>query len=188
MGHIVVLKGLGMLCIVALAVPGSAQERGATKGLVDLDPLIESVQESAGYVSNNLAEAADQMSEADYAFRPTPETRSFGQILAHLADANYRFCSAVIGESAPVHDIEQTATARVDIQRALAESEAYCDRAHAALSEAGAQTPIEFMGGTRPALAVLILRTQHSFSHYGNIATYMRLRGKEPPSSRSPTE
>ena len=37
-----------------------------------------------------------------------------------------------------------------------------------------------------PALTVLLIRTHHSSLHYGNVITYLRLRGKVPPSPTSP--
>jgi uncharacterized damage-inducible protein DinB len=48
---------------------------------------------------------------------------------------------------------------------------------------AKADAMVDFHGRQRPALAVLMFRTNHSLLHYGNVITYMRLRGKVPPSS-----
>jgi uncharacterized damage-inducible protein DinB len=147
------------------------------------DPLIASVQDGASYVREMLTKAAEQMSEEDYAFKPTPEVRSFGQLLAHVADADYGFCSAVKGERAPVSAVEKTKTTRADIQKALSEAFAYCAGAYEGMTDAKAKTMVEFRGKPRPALAVLIFRTYHSLLHYGNVVTYMRLRGKVPPST-----
>jgi len=41
------------------------------------------------------------MSDADSAYRPTPEVRSFGQLLAHVTDLNHLFCAAATGEQPP---------------------------------------------------------------------------------------
>lgn len=146
------------------------------------DPLIDSVEDGAGYARSMLMAAADRMSEEDYAFRPTPDVRSFGQLLAHVAQSNYGFCSAVKGEPSPAVDLEKTATTKADIRKALSESYEYCDRAFQDL-ETRAQSTIEFMGAPRPILAVRIFQTHHSLLHYGNVVTYMRLRGKVPPST-----
>ncbi len=148
------------------------------------DPMIASIQGAAKHVRDVFTKAAEQMSEADYAFKPTPEVRSFGQILAHVADNNYEFCSTATGEMAPVSDIEKTKTTRADIQKALAESFDYCDRAYAEMTDdATAKIMKEFMGKPRPALAVLNYGNYHSLLHWGNVITYMRLRGKVPPSA-----
>ena len=44
------------------------------------------------------------------------------------------------------------------------------------------------MGKPRPALAILMFRTHHGALHYGNVVTYMRLRGKVPPTSQGQPE
>jgi uncharacterized damage-inducible protein DinB len=148
------------------------------------DPMLASIQRGARHVQSVFTKAAEQMSEEDFAFRPTPEVRSFGELLAHVAGTNYWFCSTATGEKAPVSDVEKTVTTRADIQKTLAESFEYCDRAYAAMAdETKAKTMRQFMGHPLPALAVLNYRTYHSLLHWGNAITYMRLRGKVPPST-----
>ena len=132
-----------------------------------------------------LMKSAEAMSEADFAFKPTPEVRSFGQVLAHIADRDYWFCSAVKGEKAPVRDIEKTKTSKADIQKALSEAFEYCDAVYAGMTEDTGRKIVQFGGMPMPALSVLLFRTHHGSLHYGNIVTYMRLRGKVPPSTAS---
>jgi uncharacterized damage-inducible protein DinB len=40
-----------------------------------------------------------------------------------------------------------------------------------------------FVGGSSPRGMILAFNTSHSFEHYGNLVTYMRLKGIVPPSS-----
>src|ERR1700759_2989410 len=49
-------------------------------------------------VSANILKAAEKMPEADYAFKPAPEVRTFGQLIAHVADAQMAMCSITKGE------------------------------------------------------------------------------------------
>jgi uncharacterized damage-inducible protein DinB len=178
-----------LVVLICLFAPGvaSAQENPATAQTKtepsQRDPLIASVQDGASYVRDMFTKAADRMSEEDYAFKPTPEVRSFGQLLAHVADANYGFCSTIKGEKAPVVAVEKTRTTRADIQKALSESFLYCEGAYTGLTDAKVKTMVEFRGKPRPAGAVLTFWTYHSLLHYGNVITYMRLRGKVPPST-----
>ncbi len=158
-------------------VPISAQNN-------DADPLVASVRDSGTYVRYMYTKVADAMSDEDYAFRPTPEVRSFGDILAHVADTNYWFCSTAIGEKPPKGGIEKAKLSRSGIKKALSESFDYCEGAYQAMGDpTKARAMVDLMGSERPALAVLIFRTHHSLLHYGNVVTYMRLRGKVPPSS-----
>ena len=128
--------------------------------------------------------AVDSMNEADFAFRPTPEVRTFGQLIAHVAETNYSFCSRALGETNPRGQIENTVTGRDEIRKAMLESFEYCERAYAAMSDtARANVMREFRGGPRTALVILNFRAYHSLLHWGNAITYMRLRRKVPPSA-----
>lgn len=170
----------GLVAILAAlaAMPLPAQTAPAPS-----DPGLMAARQAAAMMNPWLTKAADQMSEADYAFKPTPEVRSFGQLLAHVADLNYLFCSAAMGAQPPVSDIEKNRTTKADIQQAVSASFAYCDGAYADMTDAKARTLVELMGSPMPALAVLIFRTHHLSLHYGNVVTYMRLRGRVPPST-----
>lgn len=145
--------------------------------------MIESLQDGSNYIRDMFSKAADQMADEDYSFRPTPEVRSFGEIIAHVAEENYFFCSAAISESAPVSNVEESVTTREDIIEVLSDSFDYCDAAYIAAADT-ANMRIEFGGKQRSPMAVLNFRNYHALLHYGNVITYMRLRGKVPPSSQ----
>ncbi len=133
-------------------------------------------------VKSNILKAAEKMPEADYSFKPTPEVRSFGQLIGHVADAQYLFCSAVKGETKK-SDIEKTKTSKADLVAALKEGFAYCDAAYDAQTDATAADKIKFFGRDRTKLVTLNINAAHDDEHYGNIVTYMRLKGMIPPSS-----
>jgi uncharacterized damage-inducible protein DinB len=133
-----------------------------------------------------LTKSAALMDDADYAFRPTPQVRSFGQLMAHVADKNYEFCATALGVERPVEAIEKTRVQRAEIQQALAESFAFCDTAYAGLTPEKANAMVRFNGRPMPALSMLLFLSMHNSLHYGNAITYLRLRGKVPPSTASP--
>ena len=148
------------------------------------DVMVATMQMGAKHIRAMFSIAADSMSEADYAFKPTPEVRSFGQLLAHVAEANYLFCSSAIGEPNPVTDVEKTKTSRADVRQVLTGSFDYCDRAFAAMSdEKNTRVMRPFRQTQLPALALLNFRNYHTLLHWGNAITYMRLRGKVPPTA-----
>jgi uncharacterized damage-inducible protein DinB len=136
-----------------------------------------------GFAKNNVTKGADKMPEANYGFKPSPDVRSFGQLIGHIADANYMFCSAVVGEKPPVSDIEKTKTSKADLVRALNESFAYCDKAYDGMTDTAAVEKIKVIGREFPKLAVLNLNNMHEYEHYGNMVTYLRMKGIVPPSS-----
>src|SRR4051794_34349461 len=54
-----------------------------------------------------LLRTAEKMPEENYSFKPTPDVRSFGEVIGHLADSEGFFCSAVSGDKNPIDDAEK---------------------------------------------------------------------------------
>jgi uncharacterized damage-inducible protein DinB len=148
------------------------------------NPFTSALKMSYDRIKDYVTKSAEQMSEANYAFKPTPEVRSFGQLIAHVADANFMMCSAVAGEKPAGESIEKTKTTKADLQKALADSFAYCDKVYAGMTDATEPQTVSFFGSQWTKFAVLALVNTHDFEHYGNIITYMRLKGMVPPSSQ----
>ena len=134
-------------------------------------------------VSTWIERAADKMPEEEYAFKPDPAVRSFGQILGHVADANYLFCSGVLGESNPAPGVEKTKSKKAELKAALHDAFAYCNRAYEALTDASANETVKAYGQERNKLGVLWFNASHNLEHYGNLVVYMRAKGIVPPSS-----
>lgn len=129
-----------------------------------------------------LVAAAEKMPEEHFAFRPTPEVRSFGEIIGHAADVQYLFCSIVRGEKNPRPNHEKTTKTKADLITALKEAIAYCDVAYDGMTDAAGVEVVK-LGPGMPKLGVLQVNTLHSTLHYGNLITYMRLKNVVPPSS-----
>ncbi len=170
------MKLTALLCITVLASASSALAQ---------DPMTTAAKSTLGMIKNNVVKAAEQVSEEHYAFKPTPDVRSFGQLIGHIANANYMICSNATGAANPSKaDIEKTVTAKADLSKAVAESFAFCEAQFDALTPAKAAEVIDVFGMKMPRLNALQFNTAHDFEHYGNIATYMRLKGMVPPSSQ----
>jgi uncharacterized damage-inducible protein DinB len=140
-------------------------------------------------IRRNLAEAAENMPADEYAFRPTPQVQTFGQIIGHLVKANFFFCAEVAGEKSPgTADYEQI-TDKAGLVKALNDSLVYCDRVYAATTDANFIQPLQIahvdgMGSTDTVRgAVLLYNIAHNNEHYGHLAVYMRLKGHVPPST-----
>jgi uncharacterized damage-inducible protein DinB len=149
------------------------------------NPVVESARPLHEQVMGYILRAVDQMPEEHYAFKPTPDVRSFGQLIAHIATTQYVFCSAAIGEQSPDgRDFEKSHTTKGALSEAIRASFTYCDRAYA-MPDAQATRWQAIKGwGERAPLSILILNIGHNNEHYGNIVTYMRLKGLVPPSSQ----
>ena len=134
-------------------------------------------------VKTNVMKAAEKMPEENYSFRPAPEVRSFGQIVGHVADAQYIFCSVASGTPNNGPGVEKNKTAKADLVAALKEAFAYCDAVYDGMTDASAGQVIKFLGRDAPRITALTFNAAHLDEHYGNIVTYMRLKGLVPPSS-----
>jgi len=147
------------------------------------NPLSASTRGLYGIAKNNITRAAEKMPEENYSFKPTPEVRSFGQLVGHVSDANYTFCSAVLGKDPPVRGIEKSKTSKSELVEALKGSFDFCDKAYDSMTDSMAVEKVKFFGQERPKLGVLDFNNMHDYEHYGNMVTYMRLKGLVPPSS-----
>jgi uncharacterized damage-inducible protein DinB len=130
-----------------------------------------------------ILRAAEVMPEEQYSFKPTPEVRSFGELLGHIANAQYMFCAAPRKLASPNQDdFEKTATTKAAMVAALKGAFAFCDPAYD-LADSGLTEMVK--AGQREVAAGyrLTFNVAHNFEHYGNIVTYMRLKGMVPPSS-----
>lgn len=130
-----------------------------------------------------LLQSAERMPAEQYGFRPTDEVRTYGQIVAHLADMQYVYCAPVIGEKDPNPRIEETKSSKAELMVALKEALAYCDRAVEGMTDASGAETVRFMGGPVPKLGLLHVANMHSSLHYGNLVTYMRMKHIVPPTS-----
>jgi len=134
-------------------------------------------------VKDNIVRSAEKMPEANYSFKPTPEVRSFGQLIGHVADAQYLFCSAVLGKPNQGPGVEKSKTTKADLVQAVKDAFAYCDQAYNGLTDAQAGALVKFFGAEQAKATVLSFNTAHNNEHYGNIVTYLRMKGLVPPSS-----
>ena len=136
------------------------------------------------FVKTNVTKAAEKMPEENYAFKPTPDVRTYGQLIGHVADAQYMFCSAAEKKPSPKKEsIEKTATTKDALKKALADAFAYCDPIYAASTDAALTTPVDLFGGKMNKFAALNINIAHDNEHYGNIVTYLRMKKLTPPSS-----
>jgi uncharacterized damage-inducible protein DinB len=132
----------------------------------------------------NLVQSADKMPEADFAFQPTKEVKTFGQILAHVANSSFSYCARGKGEDNPnKDDFEKTKTTKADIVKALNDAMTYCDGVYAGMTDAAALELVKSGQNLVPKARFLIINISHDNEHYGNLVTYMRLKGLVPPST-----
>jgi uncharacterized damage-inducible protein DinB len=174
-------KRLCCLLIALAAAPVALHPQDTTAA--PSNPITASEKGFYTLVSGEVIAAAEKMPEQNYSFKPTPEVRSFGQLVGHVADAQYGFCSTATGEPNPMKDVEKTKTSKADLVAALKDAVAYCNKAYAGMTDAQGSQMVKLMNYDVARLAVLSVNTAHTDEHYGNMVTYLRLKGIVPPSS-----
>jgi uncharacterized damage-inducible protein DinB len=179
------------LCFVfaaLMAVPVAllGQEKSQAQAAPPANPITASEKGFYSFVSNAVVGAAQKMPEENYSFKPTPEVRSFGQLVGHVADASYMFCSQAIGEANPAKDIEKTKTSKAALVAALKDGVAYCNKAFDSMTDAKGSQTVKFFNFDLAKLTLFSLNTAHTDEHYGNMVTYLRLKGIVPPTSENP--
>lgn len=183
------------IAFLLVSVPVLAQTTAAPQGQLPPDPLSNFLK--MGFTANKtyIVKSAEKMAEPDLSFKPVgtaAEVRTFGQILGHVANSNYAFCSRAKGEPNPnKQDFEKT-TAKADLVKALNDAFAYCEAVYGSMTDAKIMQAMTAPGPnntTRQIIAAqpLIFNIAHNNEHYGNLVTYMRAKGIVPPSSERGT-
>jgi hypothetical protein len=146
-------------------------------------PFLAEANQNYTIVKNNLMKMAEKMPDEHYGFKPTDAIRSFGESVAHVADAQARSCSLVNGASKTVDAAAKKTKA--ELVAALKSSFEICDASFAALTDVAASQMVRLGQSTRERskFGLLFGMISHSNEVYGYMSVYMRLKGFVPPSS-----
>jgi len=180
---------LTSVCVLLSVVPawGQSSQQPSSK-----DALSTWLHKSYAGRRDNLIASAERVPDDIYNLRPGPqkEVRTYGQIIGHLANFNYLWCSQAAQEKNPAQgkDFEKLET-RAELTQALKDAFHYCDSVYANLTDASG---IEMVQITQengkeahvPRMSLLIQNLAHNNEHYGNLVTYMRIKSIVPPSSQ----
>jgi uncharacterized damage-inducible protein DinB len=172
-----------MVAIAPLSLLG--QDKPQVPSGPSANPITQSEKGLYSFIIGAVVKAAEKMPEENYSFKPTPEVRSFGQLVGHVADANYMFCSQASGEANPMKNVEKTKTSKADLVSAVKDAVAYCNGAFDSMTDARGSQMVKFFNFNLAKLTLLSLNTAHTDEHYGNMVTYLRLKGIVPPTSEN---
>jgi len=170
-----------MFAVGAMAQPPGGGQGGQKVGLAT------SLQRGYANIKMNLTEEAEKMPEADYAFKPgtTSDVRPFGQVIAHVAQAQFGQCAAVSGVPNPMQgkNLEQELKTKAQIVKALADSFALCDTAFSSTTDENAVQFVKQGQNEVTRAAALYGVIVHGNEIYGTGAVYLRSKNMVPPST-----
>jgi uncharacterized damage-inducible protein DinB len=154
------IKTFLMLCfLVASAISTSGQSPDTATEL----------RKGFAEVSEWVSKAAEMVPAEKYSYRPVDSVRTFGQLVAHIADSYNYYCSRGTGKEVEWSDpIEKGNTDKATLIPKLQQALDGCKAAY---------------GNNNGRVGPLLGNVGHTSLHYGNIITYMRMLGMKPPSS-----
>ena len=162
---------IGCLCAASNAIAQSA------------NPFMSELKQFYAVRKGDLLKAADRMPAESYDFKPTPDVRTFGQLIAHIADAQMNFCSGAKGK--PTRLNAAAKTSKADLVAALKASFDECDGVFDATTDAIATQMIKTGDSEHSKFWALLYATLHDNEEYGYLAVYLRLKELVPPSTNS---
>jgi uncharacterized damage-inducible protein DinB len=179
-----------VVTVLYLLLVGSGADAQTTDGgfAETLSPSMASVVKAMhATIRRNIAEAAEAMPAGDYAFKATADVRSFAELVGHVVNANFFFCSQARDEAMPSTTNYEKIGEKGALIKVLTESLAYCDAAYVATTDANFGQLVKLAGpnggGQASRGSVLVFNTTHNNEHYGNLVVYLRLKGLVPPST-----
>jgi uncharacterized damage-inducible protein DinB len=178
------------ICLASAALLVAAASAHAQTPAPATPPAPQTITLSAGLkrswdgIKRNVGEAAEKMPEANYSFKPTPDVRSFGEMVGHIAEAQYSICAGLKGERSPIErgSLEKK-TAKADLVKALQDSFGACDAVYGTATDESLVKMTKVGQNEIAPINQMWYNISHSNEHYGNLVTYMRLKGLVPPST-----
>src|ERR1700675_818864 len=122
MRKVLIVVLLGSFCGISAAAQSGQQTSPK-------DPMANWLHNAFNNNRKNIEKAAEKVPEELYGLRPGPqvEVRTFGQILGHLANFNYMWCSQAKGEKNPGQGSDyEKLTSKSALLRALSDAFTYC--------------------------------------------------------------
>jgi len=189
-----------VLALAACFSGGAKAQTGGTAPKVPAGTIIEpgkSMDVLLKLYEDQIMGAVNAMPAEKYSFAPSQAifaesqkvdfvspkaVNTFGQTVAHVAQANYSFFSA-LGGAKPDVDVKAMGglTSKEDTVKALAGSFAYAHKQLATLTAADAWTSLR---GDQTKTSVAAFGIAHMCDHYGQLVEYLRMNGIVPPASQ----
>lgn len=143
------------------------------------NPILEGMLREHSAMQAKILTAAEKAPEETYSFRPTPDVFPLRKMFLHLAGAQNSLCVRFTAAAAPKVDEDKDA-GKAETIATLKQSFDYCRQAFASASDATLSEMVESRGRKTPKSYYLAHLIGHNELHYGNIVTYLRLKGLSP--------
>ena len=175
------------LCLIVLM-------SGAIRVAAQANPYKDGTPGVTGYRSEVLAEVMVQedkftrLAEAipadKFAWRPTPDVRSFAEVFLHVSAANYNLYK-LVGTPPPtgldIKGLEKSTSEKEKVIATLKDSFAHAKTAIKAMPDADLEKSLDWFGGKNTERGILLFIVRHAAEHLGQSIAYARFAGIVPP-------
>jgi hypothetical protein len=148
-------------------------------------PVSDALRANEKRAERNLVATAQDTPADKYGFKPTPAQMSFGEVVAHLIAGNDYLCSQVSGVAAPKRNELPKGASKDELVGRLRETFDFCESALGKVTDASLGAKVPLYGDNAVTLAAAMLSTAQEWAgHYSQMAVYLRLNGRLPPTAR----
>ncbi|WP_439555386.1 DinB family protein [Dyadobacter sp.] len=166
------MKQVTIICLMLLTTCSVFAQTAITKHVKDWE-------RAKAYTKAYL----DAMPEDGYAFKPTPEIRSFAGQMDHLADANIAFVAAATGKKGPLEgSAEKMADqSKAAVTKAVLASYDFVITSLQGVNEADWNKSVKVFGRDITLGEAFEKAFEHQTHHRGQTTPYIRMKGATPP-------
>jgi len=149
------------------------------------NPVSDVLREMLNGREKNTVAAFEEMPADKFDYKPTADQMTFGHLAAHVAEANYYFCSNVAAVPAPKTEELKGTEGKDKLVTAVKASFAFCRETLPKAEDSKMTEDIKWFDGKPRARAWAFLGLAISWAdHYGAVAMYLRLNGLLPPTAK----
>ncbi|HEY7792356.1 MAG TPA: DinB family protein [Vicinamibacterales bacterium] len=171
--------GAALAAALAVAVPAGLGAQSTA------NPVTTAVRRAVAQHAKTMTAAAEEMPAEDYTFKPTPQQRSFGEVVLHVAQSNEFLCSKITGEAAPAKIVLTASSPKADLVKAIQDSFTYCDQALSKIDDSTLTQEVALFGPRKMTRAAALIDLSNDLAdHYSQQAMYLRLKGHLPPTAQ----
>jgi hypothetical protein len=143
-------------------------------------PVTRTLQRMEERAEHNITEAAEDMPADRYAFKPTPEQRTFAELVVHVAEINVLLCNAIAARPVPV--LQPLLATKDKLEKPLDDSFDLCNSVLEHADDSFLEDSVAFVDGHRVTRARALIELAVDWAdHYAQMAMYLRLNGVLPP-------
>jgi uncharacterized damage-inducible protein DinB len=181
MNRKIILMTIATIAISSFILLSFTTEKSAD----ERSEMVADWERAKAYTQEYLNAANDEV----IGFKPTPEMRSFGEQMLHLAEANYAFSSAASGKQNPItrgqlEKGDQYKTKEA-VTKAVLESYDFAIASLKGLDKSKMEEMIKVFDRFEMNRGTAFRKAfEHQTHHRGQTTVYLRLKGLTPPNEK----